>query len=218
MCACKMLIFISFWLKFRINIVDLNVWSYKETCQRRCEGGYSHAVALTHLQMRTHRYFLGVKATVTHHAPTGGGASHWLPQGWQADDSAHSVAAAKDRLQKLENSCLLTTNTNCGFTKYSALIDTILTLIFAQLSTLNELNNCWKAEKSNVVLFFGGALFWCAKYLKHSAIPKWKPINNHLSRLTSEDMSILILMCLTSVPVQSFLQQWHILNMCLQMY
>lgn len=144
MCACKVLIFIPIWLKFRINIADLNVWSYKETCQRQCEGGYSHAVALTHLQMHTHRYFLGVKATVTHHAPTGGGASHWLPQGWQADDSAHSVAAAKDRLQKLENSCLLTTNTNCGFTKYSALIDTILTPIFAQLSTLDELNNCWK--------------------------------------------------------------------------
>lgn len=163
--VCKMWIFIPILLKFRINAADLSVWSYKETCQRRCEGGYSHAVTLTHMQMRTQRYFLSVKATVTHHAPTGGGASRWLPQGWQADDSTHSEAAARDRLQKLEKSCLLTTNTKCGFRKYSALIYVIWTPMFAHQST---------------ILHY--------LMLRLSQLHEWEPSGNSLSQLTIEQL------------------------------
>lgn len=56
---------------------------------------YTNAEFLTH----THRYCLNVIATVSHQTGGGGSASRWLPQGWQAGDSAHNEAAARDQLQ-----------------------------------------------------------------------------------------------------------------------
>lgn len=74
----------------KLKVVDLNVQRHNGTCQRERERGSTYPVILTRLQMRTHRYFLSVTATATHHAHTGGSASCWLFQ----DDrqvTAHTV-------------------------------------------------------------------------------------------------------------------------------